>query len=47
MKYIWKDVRKIIDKLHIRNHRDQRCKEKYSPEEMKKEEPGFNTIHVL
>ena len=42
--YIWKDVSKTIDCLHIRNHKDERCKVKYDPEDIKRENPDFNTI---
>jgi len=42
-KYIWKDVRKTIDCLHIRNHKDERCKVKYNPKDIKRENPDFNT----
>jgi len=43
-KYIWKDVRKTIDCLHIRNHKDEHCKVKYNPEDIKRENPDLNTI---
>ncbi|CAG2235072.1 unnamed protein product [Mytilus edulis] len=29
---IWKLVTKIIDRLHIRNHKDKQCQQKYNPE---------------
>lgn len=44
LKYIWGDVQKIIDTLHIRNHRDQRCKSKYNPAELKENYPTYNTM---
>jgi len=34
-KYIWQDITKIIDELHIRNHKDSRCRTKYNPEVVK------------
>ena len=42
--YVWHDVRKIIDKLHIRNHKDEKCKIKYGPDGLKEEEPEYNTM---
>ena len=30
--HMWLDVKKIIDTLHIQNHKDKRCRELYSPE---------------
>ena len=44
LKYIWSDVNKVIDDLHIRNHKDPTCKEKYNTDALKKENPNFNTI---
>lgn len=44
LKYIWKDINKIIDTLHIKNHVDQRCRENYSPEATKVKNPGYNTM---
>lgn len=44
LKYIWNDVDKIIDTLHIRNHKDPGCKVKYTPEKLKEEHPTFNTM---
>ena len=43
-KYMWLDVKKIIDSLHMKNHKDKRCKELYSPEGVKKENAAFNTM---
>ena len=28
----WKQITKVIDRLHLRNHVDPRCKEMYDPE---------------
>lgn len=30
---IWKTVKKAIDRLHIRNHKDQKCHELYHPDD--------------
>ena len=27
LKYMWLDISKIIDSLHLRNHKDQKCHE--------------------
>ena len=32
LQYIWSDIRKVIDDLHLKNHRDPTCKEKYNIE---------------
>ena len=34
LQYLWLDVTKIIDELHIKNHADKRCIEKYNPKEV-------------
>ncbi len=44
LKYIWRDINKIIDTLHIKNHVDKRCQEKYSPDSLKTENPDYNTM---
>ena len=44
LKYIWNDITKIIDTLHIKNHVDPRCKVKYSPDQVKQENPSYNTM---
>ncbi|KAJ7387582.1 hypothetical protein OS493_000916 [Desmophyllum pertusum] len=36
--------KKLIDSLHIRNHKDKSCKEKYSPATLKEEVPEGNTV---
>jgi len=41
---MWLDVKKIIDTLHIHNHKDERCRELYSPDHVKKENPQMNTM---
>ncbi|XP_065885988.1 uncharacterized protein [Dysidea avara] len=44
LKYIWKDINKIIDSLHINNHCDPRCKTLYDPQPIKEKNPSFNTM---
>ena len=34
LQYLWLDVTKIIDELHIKNHTDKRCIEKYNHKEV-------------
>ncbi|XP_055354787.1 uncharacterized protein LOC129600331 [Paramacrobiotus metropolitanus] len=36
---IWNRVSKIVDGLHIQNHKDPRCKEKYHPDKYLKSHP--------
>ena len=43
-KYIWQDITKIIDELHIRNHKDSRCRMKYNPEVVKTISKTTNTM---
>ena len=40
----WTSVTKIIDSLHISNHKDVSCREKYDPGILKKEIPEGNTM---
>ena len=40
----WTSLTKIIDSLHIKNHKDATCKEKYDPSTLKKELPDGNTM---
>ena len=42
LSHIWMDINKIIDCLHIKNHKDPRCKEKYTPEKLAGED--LNTM---
>ena len=44
LKSIWKDINKIIDSLHIKNHVDKRCREVYNPQTLKEDNPTFNTM---
>ena len=43
-KYIWQDITKIIDELHIRNHIDSRCRTKYNPDVVKTISKTTNTM---
>ena len=40
----WMSIRKIIDSLHIRNHKDKTCQKKYDPRILKEEIPNGNTM---
>ena len=40
----WTSVTKIIDSLHINNHKDESCIEKYDPSVLKKKIPEGNTM---
>lgn len=40
----WISISKIIDVLHMRNHKDKLCKEKYDPAPFKEELPQGNTM---
>ena len=44
LKYIWMDVVKVIDELHIKNHKDPSYKRRYSIDSMKAENENFNTM---
>ena len=41
LKYLWADVTKVIDELHLKNHKDSTCHEKYSFTTIKKH---YNTM---
>lgn len=41
---MWLKITKIIDSLHIRNHVDPRCLEKYHPRLVKERFPKFNLM---
>ena len=43
LQYIWLDVKKIIDSLHIKNHRDPRCQQ-YAPDAVLPENSNLNTM---
>ena len=40
----WISVNKIIDSLHMRNHKDKECKQKYDPSHLKEDMPNANTM---
>lgn len=40
---LWLHVNKVIDKLHLKNHKNPRCKEMYNPEALKEKYPKLNT----
>lgn len=40
---LWTDVHKIIDIFHLRNHISPECHTKFSPAEVKKQYPDYNT----
>ena len=44
LKHIWQDLNKVIDTLHIRNHKDKRCREKYNPQSLKEKCLSYNTM---
>ena len=44
LSHLWLDVNKIIDSLHIRNHRDKKCHEKYHPSQVKDSNETYNTM---
>ena len=41
---IWLNVQKIIDTLHIKNHKNKRCHEIYHPTKIKDTYPDMNTM---
>lgn len=42
----WTCIKKVIDNLHIWNHKDASCREAYSPATLKKQLPEGNTMAV-
>ena len=40
---LWLKVQKFIDVFHLKNHVSEQCREKFSPAELKKANPDFNT----
>lgn len=40
----WISIKKIIDSLHIKNHKDKSCREQYDPSILKEELPDGNTM---
>ena len=41
---MWSAINKIIDSLHVKNHKDSDCKTKYNPAKLKEEFPDMNTM---
>ena len=41
---MWKSITKIIDSLHIKNHVDPKCLEKYHLKKVKDEHPELNLM---
>lgn len=39
---MWRDIQKIIDRLHLQNHKQDKCKELYNPDKVLPE--GYNTM---
>ena len=44
LKFLWLDIKKIIDTLHIHNHKDPKCHQLYNPDQLKEENPSYNTM---
>jgi hypothetical protein len=44
LKFIWLDIKKIIDSLHIHNHKDAQCHVRYNPDQLKETNPHYNTM---
>ena len=44
LKYIWNDIHKIIDDLHLKNHKDPRCTLNYSSASLRDDIPDMNTM---
>jgi len=40
----WQSINKIIDCLHLKNHKDKECKIKYNPSKLKEDIPEGNTM---
>lgn len=40
---VWQKITKVIDLLHLRNHRDPKCKKDFSPAVLKEKFPRLNT----
>ena len=41
--FLWSALNKVIDCLHLQNHKDPRCHQIYNPEKMK-DNPGYNAM---
>lgn len=40
---LWKKITKVIDLLHLRNHKNPKCKRDFSPQALKEKFPRLNT----
>ena len=40
---MWLKITKVIDRLHLRNHKNKLCHELYNPEPLKEKYPNLNT----
>ncbi|PFX25307.1 hypothetical protein AWC38_SpisGene10081 [Stylophora pistillata] len=43
---MWSGINKLIDTLHLKNHRDPQWKTKYNPAQLKEELPNVNTMEA-
>ncbi|KAK3707806.1 hypothetical protein QZH41_011972, partial [Actinostola sp. cb2023] len=41
---LWLKIKKVIDRLHLRNHKNPKCHIEYSSEPLKLEYPDLNTM---
>lgn len=39
---MWKSITKVIDRLHLQNHKNPKCKKHYNPDDVLP--PGYNTM---
>ena len=45
LKTMWQRIRKIVDRLHMKNHKSKCCQQKYNPDNvLKAEEDNLNTM---
>ena len=44
MPYLWSKIQKVIDPLHIKNHKRKSCHERYNPEKVKESFPEANMM---
>lgn len=44
LKFIWNDIHKIINDLHLKNHKDPRCAQNYSSTSLRDDIPDMNTM---
>lgn len=41
---MWRNITKIIDRLHLANHKDSKCKNPYETDAVVALPPGYNTM---